>query len=203
MFMTSLSRTNRQHARSISRTPKLKSATQTNFSEAEITEDAKPPVENEPAETPIYCTFTESFDAKYIISMNFFLPTCFIFVRSNSSERHSREKYLWIFSLTHMIGNSIEGINWSWFVLVHGIRGIRCHIELRHSRRKFDDVCQFSPSHFGESFQVCDKYFRIILSLLFVESFKLSLRITKYFGKRWIVNPLMHFLVVLQYCKKV
>lgn len=45
MFMTSLSRTNRQHARSINRTPKLKSATETNFSEAEITGDAAPPVE--------------------------------------------------------------------------------------------------------------------------------------------------------------
>lgn len=52
--MTSLSRTNRQHARSIDRTPNLKSVTQTNLSEAEITEGAEPPVESVSAKTPSY-----------------------------------------------------------------------------------------------------------------------------------------------------
>jgi hypothetical protein len=57
MLMTSLPRTIRQHARSIVRTPNLKSATQTNLSEAEITEVATLPVRGIVAKITTYSLF--------------------------------------------------------------------------------------------------------------------------------------------------
>lgn len=88
-----------------------------------------------------------------------------------------------------------NGVEWKVHIRIC-ICTIRTHVQFPLTRWKFNNIGQFAPTCLRKSFQICNEKNVYESKTYSTNSINCHLRITRYFGNRWIVKVFVHFLRV-------